>query len=358
MKKLYVIAGEPSGDYLGAKVISQINSLSRVKILGVGGELMQQAGLSSIVDIQQISIGGILEIVPKLFKIKRLINLVVSDILRTNPDVLLTIDSPGFCFRIAKLVRKRNPKIKLIHLVAPSVWAWRKNRAKKLAKLYDHLLTLFDFEPSYFLKYGLKTTFVGHVAIEEFKENNSPKQDILLILPGSRKQEIQMLLPIFMQSLKYLNFERVVIPTLTHLEKLIKETTKDMNVEIISDEKQKVELFRCSKCAIVASGTATLQLALSGCPMVCCYRLSSLSYHIIKSIIKIKYISLVNILLNQPVIPELIQDECNAINIATAIKNLDLNEQISKFKDIRKHLRSEIVAPSQKIAEIILSTLG
>ena len=229
---------------------------------------------------------------------------------------------------------------------------------KKLAKLYDHLLTLFDFEPPYFLKYGLKTTFVGHVAIEEFKENNSPKQDILLILPGSRKQEIQMLLPIFMQSLKYLNFERVVIPTLPHLEKLIKETTKGMNVEIISDEKQKVELFRCSKCAIVASGTATLQLALSGCPMVCCYRLSSLSYHIIKSMIKVKYISLINIILNQPVIPELIQDECNAINIAQTIKNLDYKEQIAKFKDIRKHLRSEIVAPSQKIAEIILSTLG
>lgn len=358
MKKLYVIAGEPSGDYLGAKIISQINSLSKVKIFGVGGELMRQAGVDSLIDIRQISIGGILEVVPQIFKIKRLIDHVVADILRTNPEALLTIDSPGFCFRIAKLVRKHNPNIKLVHLVAPSVWAWRKKRAQKLAKLYDQLLTLFNFEPPYFQKYGLKTTFVGHVAIEEFKENNAQKQDMLLILPGSRKQEIQMLLPIFMQSLKYLNFERVIIPTLPHLEKLIKETTKGIDAEVISEEKQKIELFRQAKCAIVASGTATLQLALSGCPMVCCYRLSSLSYHIIKSMIKVKYISLVNIILDYPVIPELIQDECNAINIVKIIKNLDKNEQIARFKNIRQHLQSGHIVPSQKIAEIILSILG
>ncbi len=357
MKKLYVIAGEPSGDYLGAKVISQINSLSEVKISGVGGELMRQSGLDSLIDIQQISIGGILEIVPQLFKIKRLINHVVADILQTNPDVLLTIDSPGFCFRIATLVRKRNPNIKLVHLVAPSVWAWRKKRAKKLAKLYDQLLTLFDFEPPYFQKYGLKTTFVGHVAIEEFEGNDATKQDALLILPGSRKQEIQMLLPIFMQSLKYFNFERIVIPTLPHLEKLIKESVKGTNIEIISDEKQKIELFRRAKCAIVASGTATLQLALSGCPMVCCYRLSAPSYHIIKSMIKVKYISLVNIILNSPVIPELIQNECNATSIAKAIKTLDCKAQIACFRHIRQHLLSGAVAPSRKIAEIILSIL-
>ena len=358
MKKLYVIAGEPSGDYLGAKVISQINAMSRVKIFGVGGELMRQSGLDSVIDIQQISIGGVLEIVPKLFRINRLIKQVIADILRTNPDVLLTIDSPGFCFRIAKLVRKRNPNIKLVHLVAPSVWAWRKKRAKKLAKIYDQLLTLFDFEPPYFQKYGLNTTFVGHVAVEEFNENDTPKKDMLLILPGSRKQELQMLLPIFVHSLKYFNFERIVIPTLPHLEKLIKEIVKDANIEIVSEEKQKRKLFGQAKCAIVASGTATLQLALSGCPMVCCYRLSTLSYHIIKSMIKVKYISLVNIILNSPVIPELIQNECNAMSIANAMKTIDCKTQIATFRNIRKHLSSGTIAPSKKIAKIILSILG
>ena len=358
MKKLYVIAGEPSGDCLGARVIFQIKALSEVEIFGVGGELMQHSGLDSAIDIQQISIGGILEILPKLFKIKRLINHVVADILRTNPDMLLTIDSPGFCFRIAKLVRKHKPNIKLVHLVAPSVWAWRKKRAKKLAELYDQLLTLFDFEPPYFKKYGLETTFVGHAAIEEFKDNDAPKRDILLILPGSRKQEIQKLLPVFMQSLKYLNFERVVIPTLPHLKNLIKETAKGTNIEIISDEKQKIELFRCAKCAIVASGTATLQLALSGCPMVCCYRLSQFSYYIIKSMIKIRYISLVNIILNYPVVPELIQSACDAISIAEAIKNLNCKEQLARYKNIRWHLQSGTITPSQKIAKIILSILG
>lgn len=355
MKKLYVIAGEPSGDFLGAKVISRIRSLDKIQILGVGGELMQSAGLRSRVNMQQISIGGILEIVPHIFKIRSLIKQVVADILQNAPDMLLTIDSPGFCFRIAKIVRKKAPNIKLVHLVAPSVWAWREKRARRLAQLYDHLLTLFDFEPPYFSKYGLQATFVGHSAIEEFTETNSPKDNMLLILPGSRKQEIMTLLPIFLQAVQNLTFERIVIPTLPHLKTLTESITKGMNVEIISDAEKKVKLFQSAKCAIVASGTATLQLALSGCPMVCCYRLSTFSYHIVRSMIKIKYISLVNIILNRPVIPELIQNECNAMKIAKSINALNHNAQIVSFRNIKSRLQSGTAVPSEKIASIILA---
>ncbi len=357
MKKLYIIAGEPSGDFLGAKVISQIKAMEKVQIFGIGGALMQKSGLKSIIDIQQLSVGGILEIVPHLFKINRLIRHVVKDILENNPAVLLTIDFPGFCFRVAKLVRKKNPDIKLIHLVAPSVWAWREKRAKKIAKLYDHLLTLFDFEPQYFSKYGLKTTFVGHPAIEEFDESEAPKENMLLILPGSRKQEIKMLLPIFLKSLPSLNFKRVVIPTLSHLDEFIRTIAGNESIEIVSEEGQKSELFQNAKCAMVASGTATLQLALSGCPMVCCYRLSSFTYRIIKAMVKVKYISLVNIMLNRAVIPELIQNECNSTKIAKCINSINYETQMSAFRGIKPHIQYGTTIPSKKIAEIIASNL-
>ena len=356
MKRIYFLAGEPSGDFLGATVIDRLSKYKDVKICGLGGSMMKRHLTGTINAMQQIAVGGIAEIIPQIFMIKRLIHQVAEDIIQQNPDVLLTIDSPGFCFRVAKLVKKQNSAIKLLHLVAPSVWAWRSNRARKLAKIYDHLLTLFDFEPPYFTKYGLKTTFVGHPATEEFNDTDNRKENMLLVLPGSRKQEITMLLPIFIETLKYLSFERVVIPTLPHLEPLIKSLILQNNIEIVSDETKKKLLFQTAKCSIVASGTATLQLALSGCPMVCCYKLAPLTYHIIKSMINIQYISLVNILLKAPVVPELIQSDCVPEKIAQTVKTLQKEEQVARFPKLYQHILANNNSPSAKIADIILQT--
>lgn len=355
MKRLYIIAGEPSGDFLGAGVLRELKKDSKLEINGVGGGLMESAGLKSLFDIKGISVGGLWEVLPHIFKIKKIINDTVDDILKTNPDILFTIDSPGFCLRVAKLIKKKNPKIKLVHLVAPSVWAWRSKRAAKLAKLYDHLLTLFDFEPKYFTKHGLDTTFVGHPAIEMFEESPEIKSDDVLILPGSRTQEIKSLLPIFVESLKNVNAKRFVIPTLPHLEPAIRSLTKDLKIDIVSDETEKINLYKSAKFAIVASGTATLQLALSGCPMIVCYRLSKITYKIVKSLVKVKYISLVNIILNKTVVPELIQDECNSKSIANAVKLLDSLHQIEEFRNLRSRLKPIDSNPSKKIAETILS---
>ena len=355
MKKLYVIAGEPSGDFLGAGIISELMKIENLQIFGIGGKLMENAGLQSLFDIKEISVGGIFEVIPHIFKIKRLIEKTLDDVINKNPDILLTIDSPGFCFRIARIVKKRNPKIKLVHLVAPSVWAWRPNRAKKLARLYDHLLTLFDFEPPYFTKYGLPTTFVGHSAIEYFKESAMEKENLLLILPGSRDQEIKSLLPIFLEASRHLNFERIVIPTLPHLESLIRSIVgNDSVIEIVSEEIKKNQLFQRAKCAIVASGTATLQLALSGCPMVVCYKLASLSYHIMKLMVKVPYISLVNLILNKKVVPELIQNDCDSEKISKAINSLDFEKQREDFRNLRKKLQPENLNPTAKISKILI----
>ena len=359
--KIYIIAGEPSGDYLGSKIITQLKTIyqKKVEIFGIGGNLMQNAGLTSYIDITKLSVGGILEIIPHIFEIRKMICNVAKNILETQPDIVLTIDSPGFCFRVAKLVKKQNKNVRLIHLVAPSVWAWREKRAKKVAKIYNHLLTLFPFEPPYFTKYGLETTYVGHPAVEDYvcKNQYDKKQNILLILPGSRKQEIEKLLPTFLQPLNYLKCDRVVIPTLPNLHTLVKQISQGYDVEIVTDERIKLDLYKSAKRAIVASGTATLQLALSGCPMVVCYAVSQLTYHIVKFLIKIKYISLVNIILNKQTVPELIQKNCTPHKIAKALNNLEMSKQIEDFKNIIKILSPNGETPTKKIVDAIYEQL-
>ena len=356
MKRIYIIAGEPSGELLGAGIIEKLRQAG-IEIFGVGGDLMQTQGLHSLFNINEISVGGIFEVIPHLIRIRQLIKNTVEDIIEKQPEVLLTIDSPGFCFRVAKIVKKLNPKINIVHLVAPSVWAWRSNRAKRMVKFCDHLLTLFEFEPPFFTKYGLKATFVGHPSIEIFTESgNKKKTNTLLILPGSRSQEIKSLLPIFLKSSEMLNFKNIVIPTLPHLESLVRSIIGDRKIEITANENKKLELFKSAKCAIVASGTATLQLALSGCPMVVCYRLSPLSYRIVKSLIKVKFISLVNLISNHSIVPELIQSDCNPEKIAQAIKNLNFKEQTNSFRGLRSKLRAGSQNPTDAIA-IILKNL-
>ena len=359
MKTCYIIAGEPSGDFLGASVISAIKKQpEKLNICGVGGKLMEDEGFVSLFDIKEISVGGIVEIVPHILKIKKLIKQTVNDILEKKPDIVLTIDSPGFCFRVAKLVRRRNKNIKLMHLVAPSVWAWRPKRAKKIAKLYDHLLTLFDFEPQYFEKEGLKTTFVGHPAVEDFSISEGEKPEIILLMPGSRAQEIKSLLPIFIESAKKLNAEKIVVPTLPHLIPLVKSLIGSNDISIETDEAAKKTLYKSAKVAIVASGTATLQLALSGCPMVVCYKLSNITYSIIKKMTKVKYISLVNIILNKPVVKELIQKDCNAENIVGAVLKIGDSNQMEEFSRLRIRLTNNGINPSEEIAEIVLRQIS
>jgi lipid-A-disaccharide synthase len=356
MKKIYIIAGEASGDFLGAGVIRELKkNLKDIEIIGVGGPLMDAEGLKkSLFDIKEISVGGLFEIIPHILKIKRLINKTVEDILETKPEVLLTIDSPGFSFRVTKMLRKQKTNIKMVHLVAPSVWAWRKGRAKKISKLYDELLTLFDFEPKYFIKHGLKATFVGHAAIEKFDETEKQREDILLLMPGSRVQEIKSLLPIFVEASKTMSFSRIVIPTLKHLEPLINTIVGQKKIEIISEENEKIKLYQTAKLAIVASGTATLELALTGCPMIVCYKLSNITYKILKMLVKVKYISLVNIILNKAVVPELIQSDCNSHKILETFNNLDRKVQMSSFKQIRRRLISkDRIFPSEKVANIL-----
>ncbi len=355
--RLYLIAGEPSGDSIGASLIKAIRFVdAEIDIKGIGGKLIEEQNIKSLFDIQEISVGGLIEILPKLFKINNLIKKTVNDILKWKPDVVLTIDSPGFSFRVAKLLKKKlhNNSIKLIHYVAPSVWAWRSSRAKKIALLYDHLLTLFDFEAKFFEKEGLKTTFVGHPAVEQFiSDQQSIKNDTLLIMPGSRIQEIEKLLPIFLNVGNKIS-NNIVIPTLPHLVPLIQKIANNSQISIETNCETKKILYRTAKMAIVASGTATLELTLSGCPMVVAYKLSPLTFHILKHCVKIKFISLANIIMDREIVKELIQNDCNEENLLRAVQNINYTEQIMNFKLIRNKIMNNAKSPSSIAAEVIL----
>lgn len=353
-RRIYIIAGEPSGDAIGARILKAMRSLD-CEISGVGGRKMQDEDLLSLFDISEISVGGIVEIIPHILRIRKLIHMTARDIVDKRPDVFLTIDSPGFCFRVAKIVRKLSPEVKMIHLVAPSVWAWRPNRAKKLARLYDTLLTLFDFEPQYFLKYGLDTKYVGHPLLEEFHEEfQENKDDLLLLLPGSRIQEIKMMLPIFLEFRAKYEANRCVIPTLPHLVPVIRKYLgAGSGIEVISEEREKNELYRRAKLAVVASGTATLQLAITGCPMIVCYKLNRITFEIVKRFVKTEYISLVNIISNHRIVPELIQRECTASMILQTALETDFATQLRELRELRNRLCSTEQIPSKRIAEII-----
>ncbi|MDR0744433.1 MAG: lipid-A-disaccharide synthase, partial [Holosporales bacterium] len=339
--KIYIIAGESSGDFLGAEILKKLKKMN-CTISIIGGELMEMQCGASLFDISEISVGGITEIIPHIYRIKQLINKAIQDILSKDIDVLLTIDSPDFNFRIAKAVKKHNKKIRLIHLVAPTVWAWREKRAKKIASIYHQLLTLFDFEPAYFEKYGLKTTFVGHPFAQCFHKTSCKKEELILLLPGSRSQEIKTLLPIFLKAIQN-RAEQIIIPTLPSQQNLVRSIIGERKILIVSSEEQKNELFRVAKFAIVASGTATLQLALSHCPMIVCYKLSNITYLILKKLVHLKHISLVNILLNRNAVPELIQNDCTPSNISACITSTCFAKQLSAFDELPKHITNQDV---------------
>jgi lipid-A-disaccharide synthase len=350
---VYVIAGEPSGDAIGALLVQSLID-SGAKVYGIGGRLMERMGVKSLFDISKLSIGGITEIASSIISVKKLINATTENILQKNPDVVVTIDSPEFCFRVAKQVKKKSNSIKLVHYVAPSVWAWRPKRVKEMALVYDHLLTLFDFEPQYFTPCGLPTTFVGHQAYISFSMDSSPKTDKILVLPGSRPQEIKRMLPIFMDvSSKF--GEKVVIPTLPHLVPLIKDIASQSIIE--TDESSKINLFKTAKCAIAASGTVTLELALSGCPMVVAYKVSPLSFVILKRLVKVNFISLPNIIANKCIVPELMQKNCDADKILEALKNINSQKQRLEFQKIRERLINKGKTPADIATEVIFNLM-
>ncbi len=367
-KKIYIIAGEASGDQIGAKLIMALKERDlSYTFHGIGGDKMQSAGLTSLFPMKELSIMGLTEIVPHLRRIFKRIKQTVSHILKVHPDVLITIDSSGFTHRVIKRVKKqitkRNlPYIPSVHYAAPPVWAWRPWRAKSVAKFLDHLLCLYPFEPPYFTKHGLKTTFVGHPITENnITIDNSwdTKENSILILPGSRTSEIKFLLPIFLEVAQKIHTHQkcqFFLPTLPHLkEKIIPLIPQDLPVQVTTDLLEKDNIFKKANGAIAASGTVSLELAQHQIPHVIAYKASPITAFLLKRLIKTRFLALPNILANKYIVPELLQEDCRAKNIYEAFHGIDSKSQRKALKEVFETLycKQKNLTSSQYAAQII-----
>ncbi len=338
---IYLIAGEPSGDLLGAHLMRSLKAAMKSKpimFFGVGGPQMEKEGLRSAFPYQDLAIMGFSELLPHLTKLLARIAQTVDDIKAKAPDALITIDSPGFCKRVVRKLKNELFETRYIHYVAPSVWAWKPKRAEEFASLFDHLLTLMPFEPPYFEKAGLGATFVGHPVVAETKAgdgesfrkryNIADNVPLFCILPGSRTGEINRHLPIFARAITLLSEPypnlAIVVPVPKHLLEVVKPYFEGCPFRAVVSAKpeDKLDGIKASNVAIVKSGTVSLEVAKARVPMVVAYRVSELSAFIFRRLRLTKLVTLVNIVLGREVIPELLQENCTPILIATAAASL------------------------------------
>jgi len=339
-KHIYLIVGEPSGDLLGAHLMRSLKALSPEPIIfsGIGGELMEKEGLRSLFAYHELAHMGLAEVLPHAVKLLARIEQTFEDVRNKHPHALITIDSPGFAKRLVKKLRKAQFETRYIHYVAPSVWAWKPKRAQTFAQLFDHLLTLLPFEPEYFEKVGLGATFVGHPIVSEtsvgdgdsFRARYDIPADTKLftVLPGSRVGEVTRHLPIFARAITLLSEPfpnlAICVPVPKHLLEVVKPYFNGCPFRAIVTAKpeDKLDGIKASNVAIVKSGTVTLEVAKARVPMVVCYRVSGITAQLFKRMRLIKLVTLVNILLKREVIPELLQDDCTPVLIATAASEL------------------------------------
>ena len=369
-----LVAGEPSGDLLGAVLMRALKARSPgITFSGIGGPQMESEGMASLVPMADLAIMGLVEILPRLSTLRRHMETAVTAALAREPDALVTIDSPGFNLRLAK--RLATARFPIIHFVAPSVWAWKPRRAAKMAPHFDHLLALLPFEPPYFSAVGLPCTFVGHPVVERdlkgdgaaFRRRHGIAADtpLLVVLPGSRRSEIGRLLPVFGETVRLLAPAHpgltVAVPTLPHIEHDVRAAVAGWPVPAIvtTGEMEKADAFAAARAALAASGTVSLELARAGVPMVIGYRFNAFTTWLVKRLVKVKWVSLVNLILNREAIPERILDNCTADRLAaeTALLLADGVARARQLDDAGAAiaaLRPPGGQPSQHAADVVL----
>lgn len=382
---IFLIAGEASGDALGAKLMHALKKKENskpIRFSGIGGDKMIAEGLRSLFNMSELSVMGFTEVLPHIRKLKRRIDDLAEIIADARPDMLITIDSPGFCTRVVKKLRKKyGYDLPIVHYVAPTVWAYKPKRARKFARLFDHLLVLLPFEPPYFEAEGLKTTFVGHPIIEEpiyygegrhFRliRNIAPSSLVITVLAGSREGEIARLLPIYKETLitlaKNIRDMTVVVPTVSHLHEKVETAVKDWPFRMIvtADNDEKYAAYAASKVALAKSGTATLELAMARVPMVVTYKVSPVSAWLLKRMIKVPYVTLVNLIMQQQVIPELLQRNSTPKKLSKALESLILERSTSEAQvlgcqeALKKLGKGSTPLPSDKAADVILQMIN
>jgi len=360
MKKIFVLTGEPSGDKLASKIIANLKSLKPdIEYLSVGGEYLKALGIKSLYDLNEVTYLGFTNVLLNIFKIKKKINETVNKIIEFNPDILFSVDSPDFTLRVAERVKKLKSNIKTIHYVAPQVWVWREHRVKRLKNFLDHILLLFPFEKQYFEKENINCTFVGHPLLEDNVKNKidiknviSEDKKFISIFSGSRTSEINVLTPILLKFIKMVEEKYNDIHFIFHTTNEHRETLKNLiskeeinNCDVISDEKIKSYILKKSTFAVAKSGTISLEICNANVPSIIIYKINFINFFIVKMLVKVKFANIINIAAGKEIIPELLQEKCNAKNIFNKVDefltNPDLStNQINKFKEIIKDFKT------------------
>ncbi len=376
--KIYLIAGEPSGDLLGSALMRALRAASPdVEFRGVGGETMAAEGLESRFDIADIAVMGVTEVLMRLRLVLRRVRETADDILRWQPDVVVTIDSWGFASALISKLRKKRTAIPIVHYVAPQVWAWKRGRAKNVARLVDRLMMLLPYEGKYFEKYGLQCDFVGHPLVERMQDVHTdpvafrrrhaipPEAMLLCVLPGSRRGEVRRLAPILFDAAALIRRQfpdiHLIVPTVAGVAQEVRRTFARSSIPatVVVGEQARYEAFAASRLALAKSGTVSLELVALGTPHLIAYTFDKLTNWLILKAVHTRFANRINILVQREVIPEFVLSRCRSELIAQSALDLLENEkatrkQVAESQKVMQQLRLPDMMPSQRAAQIVL----
>lgn len=376
MTKIFIIAGEASGDILGFRLMQALRTLDEnLTFSGIGGTRMEEAGLNSLFPMQELALMGLAEILPKALHLKKRLTQTIEAIRSEKPDILLTIDSPGFTLRVLKAIGPEGPK--RIHYVAPQVWAWRQKRVKHFPGLWEKLLCLLPFEPDFFKPFHLNPVFTGHPVLESGADKGNADRFLalhnlsstcipLILMPGSRVTETKRLLPIFAETVARLKSSVPnlvpVIAAAPGISAAVKSHVESWPVKpiIVCDTEERYDAFAAAKAALTKSGTSTLELAMAGVAMAVTYRVNPISASIARRLIKVPHVAMINLLAKRALVPELLQEACNPHQLTKTILNLLQNpqaaeEQKAGFKMALASLQAPEGLPSTAAAQAVLN---
>ena len=372
-----LVAGEPSGDALAGPLMAALKDQlgGEVSFTGVGGEAMTRQGLESLFPMSDLSVMGLAEVLPRLALIRRRLAQTEALARKVRPDALVTIDAPGFNFRLAR--RLAGQGMPLIHYVAPTVWSWRPGRAREIARFLDHLLAVLPFEPPYFEVEGLPCSFVGHTAVSAppgdgpaFRRRHGIDDDavVLGILPGSRRGEVARHAPVFAAVVNRLAARidklHVVSATVPHVADQVRQALSGLEAPLsLVPGGQKADAFAALNAALAASGTVTLELSLAAVPCVAGYRMNPLTMAIIRRLAKAKAISLTNLILEKAVIPEFIQARCSPDYLVPAVEEILTNDparerQIQAASEVAEALGARGRPPAERAARVVIEVIN
>ena len=375
---IFIVAGEASGDVLGARLMQALAVLRPgLEFRGIGGARMSEQGLVSLFPMRELAVMGLVEILPRVRALARRLDETVAEITRTRPALVVTIDSPGFTLRLLRRIAPLG--IPRLHYVAPQVWAWREHRVREFPGLWERLLCLLPFEPEFFARHGIEARFTGHPVLQSGADTGDATRfrtrhgiaagaHVVMLMPGSRRSEAPRLLPVFGRTLALLSGSvSGIVPVVaasTVVAETVQRATRKWPIPpiIVTETADKHDAFAASGAALTKSGTSTLELALAGVPMAVTYRVNPVTAAIARRLIRVPYVAMVNLLAKQALVPELLQQDCRPEKLAAVLRELLTGQAMATrqkegFVAVLDRLRTPLGTPSEAAAREILELL-